>query len=242
MMKHSFRRTASVVLICFPMLIVSCQTARMALPGFLEERTEAYACVGRQGFRFGEDFSFGPYQVHEVRRGWMQRVEWDLAFAEGSARRQEFEYMLHAPDGNRWQGHAVTGVRKQDVSGRVGGGEWRWDLAADMNFLVHIEDERQEQFWTLAMAEGRGDTVMHGELSDGHQVYRVEGTHRLAGTTMPLLDPAGFIIYKDRRAVAAVEVINQGMVYVDRDLDSIERDVLAVAATALLLYRDISGR
>jgi len=242
MMRHRRRLKCLMLLIGLPLISVSCQTARMALPGFLEERAEAHACVGRQGFRFGEDFSFGPYDVRDVRRGWMRRAEWDLTFAEGSARRQEFEYMLHAPDGNRWQGHAVTGVRKQDVSGRVGGGEWRWDLTADMNFLVHIEDERQEQFWTLAMAEGRGDTVMHGELSDGHTVYRVEGTYRLAGTTMPLVDPAGFIIYTGRRAVAAVEVINQGTVYFDRELGVTDRDVLAAAATALLLYRDIAGR
>lgn len=219
-----------------------CQTARMAVPGFLEERADIYPCEGRQGFKIGEDFSFGPYQVRDVRRGWTQRVAWDLAFAEGSVRRQDFEFTVHAPDGNRWRGNAVTGVRKHDISGRVGGGEWTWDLASEVNFLVRMEDERQAQFWTLAMAEGRGDILMKGELSDGQIIYRVEGSNRLQGTSMPLADAAGFIFYLGPRAVAAVEVINQGVVFFDRELEPVQRDALAGASTALLLYRDISGR
>lgn len=223
-------------------LLVGCQTARMALPAFLEDRADHLPCEGRQGFKIGEEFTFGEYQVHRVKRGWTQRVSWDLAFAEGTARRQEFEYTVQTPDGTQWQGNAVTGVRKQDVSGRIGGGEWTWELSSAINFLVRIADETHQHFWTLAMAEGTSDFVMSGELSDGYTVYRVEGTQQLAGTPMPLSSPSGFIFYEGPRAVAAVEVINQGAVYLDRELDPEQRNIIAVAATALLLYQDISGR
>ncbi len=224
------------------LLIAACQSARMALPGFLEQHSEAYACVGRHGLRIGEDFHFGPYQVHNVKRGWRQRVAWDVAFSEGSAHRQEFEYMVWSHGDTLWHGNAVTGVRRKDVRGTIGGGEWRWDLVSDVNYLARFADDKHQQFWTLAMAEGHGDFVMSGELSDGTAVYRVEGTQRLAGSSMPLGHPAGFIFYRQHRPIAAVETINKGVVYLDRELSRTEKDVLAVAATALLLYRDIAGR
>ncbi len=220
----------------------ACQTARMAVPGFLEERADVLACVGRQGFLRGERFSFGDYQVERVRRGWIRRVDWDLAFAEGKAARQESEYQLRTPEGVLWQGHAITGVRKEDITGKVGRGSWTWELTSERSYLVRFADEKQENFWTLAMAEGLGDTIMNGEFSDGQTIYRVEGTYQLAGTPMPLSDPSGYIIYREHRAVAAVEVINEGAVYLDRELEPLQRDALAAAATALLLYKDISGR
>lgn len=214
----------------------------MALPAFFDQRADALSCVGRQGFKIGEDFSFGDYQVLNVKRGWTRRIRWDVAFADGSAAHQEFEYQVRAPDGTLWQGNAVTGVRREDVTGRIGGGTWSWDLSSDVHYLVRLADEAQEHFWTLAMRERLGDTVMNGELSDGTTVYRVEGTYRLAGTPMPLSTPAGFIVYQQHRPVAAVEVINQGMVYLARDVEPTQRHVLAGAATALLLYKDIGGR
>ena len=187
------------------LFLASCRTARMALPPFFDHQADVLECVGRQGFRFGEQFSFGEYEVIHVKRRWTRRVRWDAAFAEGSATRQEFEFQLRAPDGKLWQGNAVTGVRREDVRGRIGGGEWSWDLSADTHYLVRIADEAQEQFWTLAMAERLGDTVMHGEFSDGTTVYRVEGTYRLAGTPMPLSPPAGFLFREGHRPTAAVE-------------------------------------
>ena len=87
-----------------------------------------------------------------------------------------------------------------------------------------------------------GDTVMHGEFSDGGTVYRVEGTYRLAGTPMPLSTPAGFLFREGHRPTAAVEVINQGVVFLARDLDPARRHALACASAAMLLYRDIGGR
>ncbi len=223
------------------LMLNACQTAHMAVPGFLEERSDVLHCVGRQGFVRGEQFTFGDYEVERVRRGWVRRVSWDMALAEGHAARQEYEYQVRTPEGVIWQGHAVTGVRKEDIRGTAGRrGEWVWDLTSEVNYVVRFADEAQEHFWTLAMAEGLGDTVMNGELSDGETVYRVEGTYQLAGSPMPLSSPSGFIVYDKHRAVAAVEVINEGAVYLDRDLPVAQRDVLAVAATAILLYKDIS--
>ena len=58
---------------------------------------------------------------------------------------------------------------------------------------------------------------------------------------MPLMENAGFLIYDGARLIAAVDLVNAGAVHFDQALPAvIQREPLAAAAAALLLYRDIS--
>ena len=54
-------------------LNTGCQVARMAVPPDLESGSEVFPCTGRQGFTWSEKFTFGPYAVTDVHRGWTCR-------------------------------------------------------------------------------------------------------------------------------------------------------------------------
>ena len=232
-----FRWFALVV----PLALAGCTTARMAIPADLESRSDVYPCVGRGGFTLSEKFTFGPYEVFDVRRGWTHRVTWSLALYERSKARQQCEFTLRMPSGRKWQGQAATGVRKQDLKDTVAGGELTWGLARDVNFVARLCLARQTNAWTLALAEERSGILLNGTLTDGQATYRIEGTRQLAGSSMPLMENAGFLIYDGPRLVAAVDLVNAGAVHFDKALPAlIQREPLAAAAAALLLYRDIS--
>ena len=228
----------------FSVLVLSaaagCTTARMAIPADLESRADAYPCVGRGGFTLSEKFSFGPYDVVDVRRGWTHRVAWSIALYERSRARQQYEFALRAPSGQTWRGQAATGVRKQDLKDTVAGGELTWGLARDVNFVANLGLDNQTNAWTLALAEERGGILLNGTLTDGQATYRIEGTRQLAGSSIPLMENAGFLIYDGTRLVAAVDLVNAGSVRFDQALTPAQREPLAAAAAALLLYRDIS--
>ena len=224
-----------------PLALAGCSTARMAIPAELETRSDVYPCVGRGGFSVAEKFSFGPYEVFNVRRGWTRRVAWSIAPYERARARQQYEFSLRMPSGRRWHGQAATGVRKQDLKDAGAGGELTWGLARDVNFVAVLGLANQTNGWTLALAEERGGILLNGTLTDGQAKYRIEGTRQLAGTSMPLMENAGFLIYDGNRLVAAVDLVNAGAVHFDKALpDLIQREPLAAAAAALLLYRDIS--
>ena len=229
----------------FPVLLLAaaagCATARLAIPADLEARADACPCVGRGGLALSETFSFGPYAVAEVRRGWTRRVAWGLLLYERSRARQQYEITLRAPSGRTWQGQAATGVRKEDFQGTVAGGELTWGLARDVDFVARLGLAGSSNAWTLALAEERAGVVLQGSLSDGSATYRVEGSRQLAGTPMPLMENAGFLVYAGTRLVAAVDLLNAGSVHFDRALTAAQREPLAAAAAALLLYRDISN-
>lgn len=222
------------------LLLTGCQSAKMAIPSDLEARSETYPCIGRNGFSLSEQFSFGPYRVENVHRGWTTRTKWGIVFFERSHARQQYEYTLIPPRGEPWQGQAATGVKKSDLKGTVAGGELTWGLESDLNFVVQIGRTDAPRAWTLVLAEGTRDSTFKGQLSDGTTTYRVEGTHALEGSPIPLMDTAGYLIYDGTRLLAAIDLINAGSVHLDTRLPAARRDPLAAAAAALLLYRDIS--
>lgn len=222
------------------LLVAGCQTARMALPPGLEGQGEELVCVGRGGFSLAENFSFGPYAVSDVRRGWTRRFAWGLAGYERSRTRQSYEYRLTTPADTTWFGQAATGVRREDLKGTVAGGELTWGLTFDLNFVTRIGQEGRPAAWTLLLGQGSTDETPRGSLSDGQVVYAVEGTRRLAGTSIPLMEPSGYVITRQGRPVAAVEVLNAGAVRFAGDLAPAEKEPLAAAAAALLLYKDIA--
>ena len=232
-------------LLCLACLtFTGCQTARMAIPPDLEQQAEVLPCVGRGGFQLKEKLSFGGYEVQSVKRGWTSRFTWDVVVYEHSTIKTKFEFELKTPGGALWQGHAANGVKRGDVTGiLVAGGTLDWGVSFDMNYVVNLGLAGQSNGWSLVMGEkGVTERIMKGRFSDGHTVFDVEGTRELAGTPIPLMETAGFVIYLGGAPVAAVDLLNEGSVRFDRQLAPAQRDALAAAATALLLYRDISER
>lgn len=221
-------------------LAAGCTTARMAVPADLEARSDVYPCVGRGGFTLSEKFSFGPYDVVDVHRGWTHRVAWSIAAYERSRARQQYEFSLRTPSGQTWQGQAATGVRQQDLKDTVAGGELTWGLSREVNFVARIGRAGPTKAWTLALGEERGGVLLNGALTDGQTTYRVDGSRQLAGSPMPLMENAGFLIYDGTRLIAAIDAVNAGSVRFDQTLAPAQREPLAAAAAALLLYRDIS--
>ena len=218
-----------------------CQSARMAVPPELESGADAWPCIGRGGLAFAENFSFGPYRVSDVRRSWTRRVSWSVAFYGQSSARQRFEFSLQSPSAQAWQAQAATGMRRDDLKESIGGGQLTWGLSRNVEFAARIAPAGDSNAWTLALSDAMDAKPMQGVFSGNGTSFRVEGTHKLAGSSIPLSYPSGFLVFDGPRIVAAIDVVNAGSVYFDRSLPESLRDPLAAASAALLLYRDISG-
>ena len=218
-----------------------CQSARMAVPAELESGADAWPCVGRGGLAFAEHFSFGPYRVSNVQRSWTRRVSWSIAFFGQSSARQRFEFSLDTPSSRIWQAQAATGMRREDLKDSIGGGQLTWGLSRNVEFAARIAPAGETNAWTLALADAMDAKPMQGFFSGNGVSLRVESTRKLAGTSIPLSEPSGFLVFDGNRIVAAIDVVNAGSVYFDRSIDPSLRDPLAAASAALLLYRDISG-
>ena len=222
-------------------LASGCQSARMAMPIELESQATTFQCKGRNGFALSERFVFGPYVVIDVRRSWTSRQSWGVGDFEQSSAHQQYEYRITGTNDSKWLGQAATGVKKNDIKAAAWGGQLIVGLSFDLNFVVRLSQEKQATTWTLILAQNTGEDVLKGSLTDGTTVYAIESTRRLAGTSIPLTDAAGYVITKNGLPIAAVEVLNEGSVRFANNLNTSERDMLAAASAAILLYKDISA-
>jgi hypothetical protein len=200
--------------------------------------TDRLPVRGRQGWKFVERVQFGECDVYEVRRsltkGGDLRVG-RVTFYEGNKRRQTFGFTLAGPDGAVWHGGAATNVRRHALE-RDG---FEIALRDKSGFMARLEpDAAPENGWTLDLAE-TFDRPLKGTLNSGARTITVTGTSKLAGTPLPLDETTGYVFESGGTPVAAVEVINNGAVWISPAIDAADRAPVTAAVAALLLFEEL---
>lgn len=224
------------------LLLAACQSAQMRVPATLAGAPEI-TCSGRQGFMFNEAFDCSPYRVVNVHRSWTVTRSWGDVWFQVARADERYEFVVETGagvwDGQFAVGAAVDQVQLQDVFG----GTLEIRLLDDRFLLGSMGARGDTEPWELAVGSGTTEQVMRGALTRGDVEIRIEGTNRLAGTSIPTSEATGYVFLLDGREIAAVEVINSGALRMLPALDSDLREALVTASAGLLLYRDLlAGR
>lgn len=215
-----------------------CTMARMAVPPDLPASASAMPVEGKKTFSFDESFHFGTYRVEEVRRGWTRTTAWRFIGFESGKSKQTYEFILRAAGNESWTAHCATGVRWKEMEFENfldTGGSLTWPFKSKTVFACTFE--KQGKSWKLAMGQELNDSVLNGILTDGSTVVTVEGIRALAGSSIPLGEPSGFLFRGPEGLLGAVEVINSGTVWIAGEASPEARSALACASSSLLLYR-----
>lgn len=80
-----------------------------------------------------------------------------------------------------------------------------------------------------------------GTIDFGDTKWALRSVHRFRGSSIPSGPPLGYEFEGGGRVVAAVEVINQGRVWIDPAVSPRDQERLAVAIMVLLLYDPAAG-
>jgi len=222
-------------------LISGCTTAHMALPSDMPAGITQMTVEGRKAFSFDESFSFGPYAIQDVQRGWRVKTAWGFLGFNSSHAKQTYEFEMKTGK-KTWTANCATGVRWKDMNfGNFmdTGGTLNWELKSDLVFACTFARKKSGKTWKLAMNQGTEHIVMDGVLTDDKSSILVEGTQKLEGSSFPLLDPTGYYFRKNGKIVGAVEVINNGAVWIDATQSKEVQSALACASAALMLYKDL---
>ncbi|HUG11807.1 MAG TPA: hypothetical protein VMM36_12370 [Opitutaceae bacterium] len=211
--------------------------AAMRLPAELAT-VERVPVKGRQGWKLVERVQFGDCDVYEVRRSFTKGGDLRVGrvvFYEGSKRRQTFGFTLAGPDGAVWHGGAATNVRRHalDHDG------FEIALRDRSGFMARLEpDAAPDDGWTLDLTE-TFDRPLKGTLKRGERTITVTGTNKLAATPLPLDETTGYVFESGGKPVAAVEVINNGAVWISSTIDASDRAPVTAAIAALLLFEEL---
>ncbi len=191
---------------------------------------------GRQGWKLTEQLKFGDFSVHDVQRSITKGGDLQIIFYEGSKRRQTFGFTLSEGGTPLWRRAAATNLHRRALESDDG---FEIELRNKSGFAVRLSPvAATDKVWTLELTE-KGESPLQGTLSQGYQVIAVRGTNRLAGTPFPLGDTSGYVFESDGRAVAAVEVINDGAVWLSPNIDPALRTPVTAAISALLLFEEL---
>jgi hypothetical protein len=204
------------------LLLFSCATAQIDLPA------DAYDVSGSNPRRWNQPLSFGEWRTSSVNEGTTRSFLVDLDIIQAGKTDQAYRMRLNDVD--------VECHTREIAIGRDG-------FFLDPNLgreplLVCGLDEAGGRTVLALSRTGQVEPTLRGELRgvEGGPALEVRSIHR-AGSSLPSGEPFGFEILENGRRVAAVETINRGRVWIDPNAPN--RDTLAAAAAALLLFRDV---
>jgi hypothetical protein len=237
----SFRnRILGFLVLAASLFLASCQMARMSLPANLAAEAREMACRGRQGFKFNEAFEFEPFKVLDVHRSWTTVRDWDAGWIASARARQRYEFTTWEPRGPFWDGRCVVGAEATSLELRdFLGGDLEVEVTGIQSLLGLLKERGTKKPWKLVLGQSTGEQSLGGVLEKDDVRITIEGRHDLAQTPLPIYEAAGYILTLKGEAVAAVEVINKGAVWIHPGVSPEIRGVLAAAASALLLYQDL---
>ena len=224
--------------------VSGCRLARMAVCPMLTSQAYEMPVKGKKYFCFDESFHFGPYSILNVSRGWTKSTTLGIYDFQMIKAKQKYSFILVNNKNYRFECRCTTRVDKKLLDTYLGHegkyGELEWTFSSDTAFVADFYQQGQEKVWKLFMEDHfNKEGVMQGIVSDGHLQIFIVGTRRLAGTPIPLMEASGYEFWIDRKMVGAVEVINDGAVWIHPKMNEEIQSVLATAASALLLYKNI---
>lgn len=79
-----------------------------------------------------------------------------------------------------------------------------------------------------------------GELSNRHTTYTILPVYKFEDAKLPMSDVVGYEFKDGEKVVGAVQVVNNGKVWVSQQLSADARMVLASGMASLLLYEKLN--
>jgi hypothetical protein len=215
------------------MLLSGCQAARMPVPDALSA-TERLPVQGRQGWKIKEHVRFGAYQAHTIDRSWVRGSDLQVLAYDGSKRKQHYTFLLREGQTDRWRVSCQAFLRRQALSS--GGLDVELKNRSELECWFFSVDTPTEE-WHLTLTE-RGERPLNGTLSKGSTMLEVEGTRALQ-QGLRADATTGYQILDAGQPIGAVEVVNDGAVWLRDEARTERRGVLPATMAALLLLEDL---
>lgn len=214
-------------------LLPACQTARMPVPETLAA-SERMPVQGRQGWKLNQQIRFGPFETSEVQRSWTRGRDLRVLAYERNNRRQQYSFTLREAAQDRWRVTCAATLLARTIHTPV------VDVEPTNRSALHCSLRSLEgsgEVWELMLHEQR-ERPLAGTLTRDGATLRVLGTNRL-DRALSTSATTGYEIQENGRVLGAVEVINDGAVWLRGDVAPGSRSLVSATSAALLLLEDL---
>jgi hypothetical protein len=111
------------------------------------------------------------------------------------------------------------------------------DFSSNRQLVCTLKHEGGEEPSKLVMEQSINERTLTGIMTDGATQIEISATHKLTTTSFEAGIPTGYIFNIKDRPAGAVEVINKGVVWLNKSVTPEVRSALAATSAALLLYQ-----
>ena len=221
---------------------LGCTSAQVAFPSGADKAGfDKSAVKGRGGFSFfTEKISFGGYSV-KLTRGWTSS-ESSSSFIpfvkdDKSEKEQKYSFTIKGPDGFEAQGKCrayakaeTTGVKIMKLSLTDGG-----SLVGSLDASFMGSDGKKSDLALTGSIEAKTGTLKGNGIT-----FDVKSTSSVEGSKWVRQDITGYYICEGDKAIAVVDVMSDGAVYIQKGIKKEYIPAVISAATALLSYKDLA--
>ncbi|GHA66081.1 hypothetical protein [Pontibacter akesuensis] len=216
-----------------------CTVPQMAVePGFKSQAQEL-PVEGRKTFKPNGNFSIGDFTVANVHRGWKRSGGFAILGYENLKSQQQYEFSLQNGQGQEWYVFGASRLHEKNLTSNNG---ISIRLSPNLEYYTSHFTSPESGQWTLLTADPGHYTDrkrFDGELTNGRTRYTVSPVYKFEGKGLPLPDLAGYEFKAGEEVLGAVQVLNNGKVWLKTNLPEDTRMVLTSAMASLLLYEKL---
>ena len=223
---------------------ISCRTAEVAVDRDLGNGTETYVVKGKQGFQIGQFISFGNFKTGKVKRGWTfsYSVPFLVKFS-GAKEKISFEQF----DGNGNSAEVALVSRFKETEYQPIEDYFSVSLKYRNYFAGIIKLKDTEQPWDFIVhnvsgtSSGVSQNGTAGFVRSNHTKVDITGIRELKDSHSFLTqnDVYGYEFRLNGKVIGAVSTINNGKVWLQKDLSDDLKLILASVSSGLMLRNHI---
>lgn len=229
------------------LLFASCKTPNIAISEDLKANSAVMEVKGRQGFQFNQVIRYGTFNTDKVKRGWANHEELTVGINRFVARfqkaSQKLSFAQSTPDGQRAVVLAVSKFKNQEIDLLDGYLSIPFKFENAFAGTV-ISDDNEDNPWDFVIhnpdASLPRDTDSGLARSAAGQEIFIRAIKKIEGQgKWSSFDNYGFEFLHEGKAIAAVSTLNNGRVWISKDLDPAMKLVVSSISTSLLLRHDL---
>ncbi|GJM34825.1 MAG: hypothetical protein DHS20C18_38260 [Saprospiraceae bacterium] len=221
--------------------LIACSVPQIMVDENLQADTALYNVKGRQGWLVNQHLSFGDYRTGKVDRSWTKG--YDIPFIiRFSGAKEKLSFTLQDAVGDKADVFCLGKLREQDLL--IFHKYFDINIKAKDAFTgsVAIGERNSFDFYVTNLNQNNWFREAEGWIKGEDLTISIQPIKHLEGGKRMLdMQAPGFSFVRDGKTLGAVEVLNQGRIWIKNDLPGEEKLLLAGVASALLLRSELGA-
>ena len=214
-------------------LAAGCTLPRMQVPPALAKEASTLPVHHEENFSTDDVVAFGQWKTRSVDNGWTRSQSTSAFFTPGAVAQAEQGYRVQLDRDGKLTWEIACQKTLQSLQQRLGALRM---TQSDQLLRCAMRKPGEKVAGSLVMYMGQRDNA--GVLRWGERTLKVTASHQAQGGKS--FDAVGFTFSESGKMLAALQTINDPILWLSNSADAPLRDAIAMATTAIVLYEPLS--